>query len=60
MPLAKGKSKENIGRNIKTLMDEGLPQKMAIAIAMSTAGKSKPAKKGNYPAKKGPYPAKKK
>jgi hypothetical protein len=60
MPLAKGKSKENTSLNVKRLIDEGLPHKMAVAIAMSKAGKGKPAKKGGYPAKKGPYPTKKK
>jgi hypothetical protein len=44
MPLAKGKSKKSISSNIRTEMHEGKPQKQAIAIAMSTAGKSK--KKG--------------
>lgn len=45
MPLKKGKSKESVSSNIKTEMHAGKPQKQAIAIAMSKAGKSKPKKK---------------
>lgn len=41
MPLKKGSSKAAIGSNIKKLRDEGRPQKQAIAIAMSKAGKKK-------------------
>ena len=41
MPLYSGKSKKKISRNIRTLMSEGRPQKQAIAIAMSKAGKAK-------------------
>lgn len=41
MPLMKGKSKAVISHNIKKEMDAGRPQKQAIAIAMSKAGKSK-------------------
>lgn len=40
MPLSKGKSKAVIGKNIKTEMEHGKPQKQAVAIALSSARKS--------------------
>jgi len=46
MPLKKGKSDKVVSSNIKKMMDEGYPQKQAIAASLESAGKSKkPAKK---------------
>ena len=41
MPLVKGKSQKAISENIATERAAGKPEKLAIAIAMSEAGKSK-------------------
>jgi len=41
MPLKEGTSDEVISDNISKLMDEGYPQKQAIAMALRSAGKSK-------------------
>lgn len=40
MPLAKGKSKATISKNISELRHSGREEKQAVAIALNTARKS--------------------
>ena len=46
MPLRKGKSRDVIADNIRKEMSAGKPHDQAVAIALSSAGKSK--KKSKY------------
>jgi hypothetical protein len=45
MPLKKGRSNKVVGENIRTEMKAGRPQKQAVAIAMSKAGRSNKKRK---------------
>ena len=50
MPLMRGNNPKQISSNIRKLKKEGYPQKQSVAIALSTAERTKPKKmsKGGF------------
>lgn len=55
MPLKQGYSKASVSKNISMEMKKGMPQKQAVAVALSTARRAamKAGKPSKAPAKRG-------